>query len=144
MWFFEVAILEITIRFFKFVWEILPMQPAIQTQGENPHPPFFSKGRTFFKNRPPWYKFYSNSPLYHGGRFLTHPKTKKVFFSLGFPLRSVGAGKLFVLDFPMQPGLIYSRYKLAIFKCPIRCQKFSMALVLCCILNPFSRRFVCA
>ena len=47
------------------------------------HPPFFSKMRTFFKNRPPWYKFYSNSPLYHGGRFLAHPKTKKVFFSVG-------------------------------------------------------------
>jgi hypothetical protein len=28
--FFEVAILEITIRFFKFVWEILPIRPAIQ------------------------------------------------------------------------------------------------------------------
>jgi hypothetical protein len=26
MWFFEVAILEITVRFFKFVWEILPIQ----------------------------------------------------------------------------------------------------------------------
>jgi hypothetical protein len=30
MWFFEVAILEITIRIFKLVWEILPIQPTIQ------------------------------------------------------------------------------------------------------------------
>jgi hypothetical protein len=46
---------------------------------------------TFFKNRPPWYdiifkipkfryQFYRNSAVYHGGRFLTHPKTKKVVF----------------------------------------------------------------
>jgi hypothetical protein len=54
--------------------------PTIPYFGQ--HPPFFSKMRTFFKNRPPWYKFYSNSPVYHGGRFLTHPKTKKSFFSL--------------------------------------------------------------
>ena len=76
------------------------------------HPPFFSKMRTFFKNRPPWYKFYSNSPLYHGDRFLhwtrankTHttetdfwltPKQKKFFFLQGFCVRSVGGGKLFV------------------------------------------------
>ena len=30
MWFFEIVILEITIRFFKFVWEILPTQTTIQ------------------------------------------------------------------------------------------------------------------
>jgi hypothetical protein len=29
---FEVAILEITIRIFKFLWEILPIQPTIQTR----------------------------------------------------------------------------------------------------------------
>jgi hypothetical protein len=45
MRFCEVAILEITVRFFKFVWEILPIQPAIQTYkpgGKNlqPAPPF--------------------------------------------------------------------------------------------------------
>ena len=40
MCFFEVAILEITIRFFKFVQEILPIQPAIQTHGRNQHHPF--------------------------------------------------------------------------------------------------------
>ena len=50
---------------------------------ERQHPPFFSKMRTFFKNRAPWYGFYSNSAPYHGGRFLTHPKTKKVFFPEG-------------------------------------------------------------
>ena len=42
MWFFEVAILEITIRFFKFVWEILPIQPTIQPRGKNQHPLGFS------------------------------------------------------------------------------------------------------
>jgi hypothetical protein len=31
MSYFEVAIPEITIRFFKFVWEILPIQPTTQT-----------------------------------------------------------------------------------------------------------------
>ena len=41
--FFQVAILETTIRFFKFVWEILPIQPTIHTQGKNLHPPFFSE-----------------------------------------------------------------------------------------------------
>ena len=47
------------------------------------HPPFFSEMRTFSKNRPPWLKFYFNSSFNHGGRFLTHPKTKKVFFPIG-------------------------------------------------------------
>ena len=47
------------------------------------HPPFFSKMRTFFKNRPPWYKFYSNFPLYHGGRFLSCIFKKKFFFPVG-------------------------------------------------------------
>jgi hypothetical protein len=37
--FLEVAIVEITVRFFKFVWEILPIQPTIQTWAENQHPP---------------------------------------------------------------------------------------------------------
>jgi hypothetical protein len=44
------------------------------------HPPFFSKMRTFFKNRTPWYKFYSKSPLYNGGRFLSCIFKKKFFF----------------------------------------------------------------
>ena len=35
------------------------------------HPPFFSKMRTFFKNRPRWYGFYSNSAPYQWSRFLT-------------------------------------------------------------------------
>ena len=56
---------------------LLPMSPNL-----GQHPPFFLK-MTFFKNRPPWYQFYRNSVVYHGGRFLTHPKTKKVFFPLG-------------------------------------------------------------
>jgi hypothetical protein len=34
------------------------------------HPPFFSKMRTLFKNRPPWYHGEANSPWYHGGGFL--------------------------------------------------------------------------
>ena len=68
--FFEVAILEITVRFFKFVWEILPIQPTIQTREKNRHPSFFSKMRTFFKNRPRWLKFYSNSAFNQRGRFL--------------------------------------------------------------------------
>ena len=37
--------------------------------GKNPHTPFFLEEENIFKNRPPWYKFYSDSPLYHGGRF---------------------------------------------------------------------------
>ena len=41
--FSKFAILETTIRFFKFVWEILPIQPTIHTQGKNQHPPFFSE-----------------------------------------------------------------------------------------------------
>jgi hypothetical protein len=34
MWFFEVAILEITIRFFKFVLEILPMHEDFEEVGD--------------------------------------------------------------------------------------------------------------
>ena len=41
--FSKFAILETTIRFFKFVWEILPIQPTIHTQGKNQHLPFFSE-----------------------------------------------------------------------------------------------------
>jgi len=37
--------------------------------GKNPHTPFFLEEENIFKNRPPWYKFYSDSPLYHGGQF---------------------------------------------------------------------------
>jgi hypothetical protein len=82
------------------------------------HPPFFSKMRTFFKNRPPWYGFYKNSATYNGGRFLSCIFKKKFFFLLGSSVRSVGAGKLFVLDFPMHPVYMQPPYKLAIFKCP--------------------------
>jgi hypothetical protein len=70
MWFFEVAILEITIRFFKFVWEILPIQPTIQTRENNEHPPFFLKMRTFFNNRPRWFPGEFNPLWNHRGRFL--------------------------------------------------------------------------
>jgi hypothetical protein len=35
------------------------------------HPPFFSKMRTFFKNRPRWLKFYCNSAFNQRGRFLS-------------------------------------------------------------------------
>ena len=54
MWFFEVATPEITIRIFKFVWEILPiglLQPTTQTWEKHQHPPFFWKMRMFFQNR---------------------------------------------------------------------------------------------
>jgi hypothetical protein len=37
---------------------------------------------------------------------LTFSFEKKVFFSQGFSVRSVGAGKLFISDFPIQPGSI--------------------------------------
>ena len=47
------------------------------------HPPFFSKMRTFFKNRPRWYHFYSNSAWYHRGRFLSCIFKKKFFFPVG-------------------------------------------------------------
>jgi hypothetical protein len=50
MCFFEVAILEITIRFFKFVWEILPIQPTIQTRKKNQHPLFFEDENFFQKS----------------------------------------------------------------------------------------------
>ena len=49
MWFFEVAILEITIRFFKFVWEILPIQPTIQTRKKISTPPFSRRWELFSK-----------------------------------------------------------------------------------------------
>ena len=55
---------------FKFVWDILPVQPTIQTREKNQHPPFFAKMRTFFKNRPPWYYGELNPPYYQGGLFL--------------------------------------------------------------------------
>jgi hypothetical protein len=41
-------------KFFKFVWEILPIQPTIQTRKKISPPSFFSKMRTFFKNWPRW------------------------------------------------------------------------------------------
>jgi hypothetical protein len=49
MRFFEVAIPEITIRFFKFVWEILPIQPTIQTRGEKSAPPLFLEDEIIFQ-----------------------------------------------------------------------------------------------
>jgi hypothetical protein len=45
-------------------------------------PPFFSKMRTFFKNRPPWLKFYFNFGFNHGGRFLSCIFKNKFFFFL--------------------------------------------------------------
>ena len=41
----------------------------------------------------------------------------------GFSVRSVGAGKLFVLDFPIQPGYIQSPYKNGDFQMPITLSK---------------------
>ena len=65
--------------FFKFVCEILPIQPIIQTWEKISPPPFFSKMRTFFKNRPPWLHFYGNSGCNNGGRFLSCSFKKSVF-----------------------------------------------------------------
>ena len=48
MSFFEVAIPEITIRIFKFVGEILPIQPTIQTR-KNSAPPLFLEDENFFQ-----------------------------------------------------------------------------------------------
>jgi hypothetical protein len=44
------------------------------------HPPFFSKMRTFFKNRALSYHFDRNSAWYHGGQFLTCSFKKSFFF----------------------------------------------------------------
>ena len=49
MCFFEVAILEIIIRIFKFVWEILPIQPTTQTGGKHQHPPLFLEDENIFQ-----------------------------------------------------------------------------------------------
>jgi hypothetical protein len=51
MWFFEVAILEITKRFFKFVWKILSIQPTIlvHTQEKKITPPFSRRWELFPK-----------------------------------------------------------------------------------------------
>jgi hypothetical protein len=57
-------------KFFKFVWEILPIQPTIQTRKKISPPSFFSKMRTFFKNWPRWLYFYHNSAYNQRGRFL--------------------------------------------------------------------------
>ena len=48
MCFFEVVILEIIIRIFKFVWEILPIQPTIQTRKKSA-PPLFLEDENFFQ-----------------------------------------------------------------------------------------------
>jgi hypothetical protein len=49
MWFFEFAIPEITIRIFKFVWKILPIQPTTQTWEKHQHPPFFFENENIFQ-----------------------------------------------------------------------------------------------
>jgi hypothetical protein len=41
----------------------------------------------------------------------------------GFSVRSVGPGKLFVSDFPIQPGFIQSPYKTGDFQIPITLSK---------------------
>ena len=53
MCFFEVVILEIIIRIFKFVWEILPIQPTIQTREKNQHPPLFLQDENIFQKSAP-------------------------------------------------------------------------------------------
>jgi hypothetical protein len=47
--FFEVAILEITIRFLKNLWEILPKQPTIQTRKKKLAAPPFPKDENIFQ-----------------------------------------------------------------------------------------------
>jgi hypothetical protein len=69
-----------TVRYLVTVLYIVRDDLLLMSPNLGQHPPFFSKMRTFFKNRPAWYQLYRNSAVYHGGRFLTHPKTKKVFF----------------------------------------------------------------
>ena len=67
-------------KFFKFVWEILPIQPTIQTRKKISPPSFFSKMRTFFKKlatlvvilsqfrlQPTWPIFEKCSHLQKGG-----------------------------------------------------------------------------
>jgi hypothetical protein len=49
MLFFEVAILKITIRFFKFGNGDSAHQPTTQNRKKNLHAPFFSKMRLFFQ-----------------------------------------------------------------------------------------------
>jgi hypothetical protein len=46
MWFFEVVILEITVRFFKFVWEILLLRPILECPDTSDHRQFLIK-KTF-------------------------------------------------------------------------------------------------
>jgi hypothetical protein len=65
-----------------------------------------------------WKMFYCNSVFNQRGRFLSYIVKKKYFFPWGFSVTSVGAGKIFELDFPIHPGFIQSLYKLAIFTCP--------------------------
>ena len=43
--------------------------------------------------------------------------------SVSHQIRSVGAGKLFVLDFPIHPGFIQSPYKSGDFQMPITLPK---------------------
>jgi hypothetical protein len=50
---------------------------------ESQHPPFFSKMRTFFKNRLAWLKFYCNAAFNHASRFLSCIFKKKFFFPVG-------------------------------------------------------------
>jgi hypothetical protein len=44
---------------------------------------------------------------------------KKSFSRQGFLIRLVSTGKLFVLDFPVQPGFMRSTYKTGDFQIPI-------------------------
>ena len=89
MWFFEVAILEITIRFFKFVWEILPIQPTIQTRKKSA-PPLFLEDENFFQKsatlvvgvlqfrlQPTWPIFEKSSHLREKGGVLMLFKTTR-------------------------------------------------------------------
>ena len=50
-------------------------------------------------------------------------KKNVFFFAKGFSVRSVGAGKLFVSDFPIHPGSIQSQYKSGDFQMPITLSK---------------------
>jgi hypothetical protein len=84
------------------------------------HPPFFSKMRTFPKKSARTvrtllqFRTVPREPIFELHLFID----KKSFFSVGTLVRSVCAGKLFVLDFPIQPGSIQPPYKRVIFTCP--------------------------
>jgi hypothetical protein len=98
---------------------------------ERQHRPLFLEDENIFKNRLRRYGFYSNSAPYQWSRFLSCIFKGGFFFlNVGILVRSVGTGKLFVLDFLYKLSPYSCHTQLAIFKCPYLYHKFSMTLVL--------------